>query len=200
MFNTEQSSDVKGYLVLRDLFGCRCVPHIAIDFVHTESASGLFTYQGRETSLFLHRRASSGVDSALVGVLESLHNPWWQCIHLLRPLLFPNLCPFSFVFLHSSSTAVSDPPQIFHQAVAQSPAPALDLALPAAVAEETHLRNLVAFRSAAYHLGEERACHQVLGMEERRCSLASRRLVEGMEVERACRGHQLERPCIVSPM
>lgn len=99
MFNKEQSSDVKGYLVLRDLFGGRYVPHIAIDFVHTESTSGLFTYQGHETSLFLHRLASSGIHSALVGILESLHNPWWQCIHLLRPLLFPNLCPF-----HSSSS------------------------------------------------------------------------------------------------
>lgn len=134
----------------------------------------------------------------LVGILVSLHNPRRQCITSLDLFYFPIFAPLRFIFIHSSSTALSDPLQICHQGVGQSPALALDSALPAAVAEETHLQNLVVFRLAAYHLGEGRACHQAVGMEERRCSLASRRWGEEMGVEMACRGRQLKTPCIVS--
>lgn len=143
---------------------------------------------------FLHQAASSCLDLAV-----SPHNPQRQGTPSIDLVYSPILTPFRLVFIQSSSTALSDPLQICHPAVAQSPAPAPDSALPAAVAEGTHLRNSVAFRPAAYPLVEERACHQAVGTEERRCSLASRRWVEEMEVGRACRGRQLETRCTVNP-
>ncbi len=142
---------------------------------------------------FLHQAASSCLDLAV-----SPHNPQRQGTPSIDLVYSPILAPFRLVFIQSSSTGFSDPLQTCHQAVAQSPAPALDSALPAAVAEGTHLRNSVAFRPAAYPLVEERACHQAVGTEERRCSLASRRWVEEMAVGRACRGRQLKTRCIVS--